>query len=94
MSLTYFSSHVGLIISQFVNPIAMAAISWKYYLVFCVTNASLFMIVWLVFPETKGYSLEEIALIFEGDRAVVKNVGFLEKGEITLKNVQIEEILK
>lgn len=52
------------------------------------------MIVWLVFPETKGYSLEEIALIFEGDRAVVKNVGFLEKGEITLKNVQIEEILK
>jgi hypothetical protein len=34
VSLTYFCSHVGLIVSQFANLIAMAAISWKYYLFF------------------------------------------------------------
>ncbi|CZR55815.1 related to hexose transporter protein [Phialocephala subalpina] len=32
VSLTSSSSHGGLIVSQFVNPIAMANISWKYYI--------------------------------------------------------------
>jgi Sugar (and other) transporter len=57
VSLTYFSSHVGLSASRFINPVAMAAISWKYYIVFCVINAALFVFVGFFLPETKGYSL-------------------------------------
>ena len=93
MSLTYFSSHVGLIVSQFVNPIAMAAISWKYYILFCVLNAVLFVIIWFFFPETKGYSLEEIAMVFESEQAAVRNAipETLEKGEMEVRDVQVEE---
>jgi MFS family permease len=70
VSLTYFTSHVGLIASQFVNPVAMAAISWKYYIVFCVTNAVLFVFAWFFLPETKGYNLEEVAIAFDHEAAV------------------------
>ncbi|KAH8799045.1 general substrate transporter [Xylogone sp. PMI_703] len=60
---TYLVGHLGLIVSLFVNPIAMKAISWKFYILFCVLNAILLIIVWFIFPETNGHSLEEIALL-------------------------------
>ncbi|GAA5854758.1 hypothetical protein JCM5353_007620, partial [Sporobolomyces roseus] len=56
--------------NQFVNPIGLEAISWKYYFLFwSILIALLITIIWK-FPETKGRSLEEVALIFDGDRAL------------------------
>ena len=46
----------------------MNAIGWHYYIVFCCLLGILFAIVWFMFPETKGHSLEEIAQIFDGKR--------------------------
>lgn len=66
LSVTYISTFVALILGNQVNPIAMQAISWKYYIVFCCILAGLFVVVWFLFPETKGYTLEEIREIFEG----------------------------
>ncbi len=93
--MTYFASHVGLIVSLFVNPIAMTKVSWKYYILFCLLNAVLFIIVWFFFPETKGHSLEEIALVFEGDQAAVRNAipEYLDKGvENEARDIRIETI--
>jgi MFS family permease len=72
VTLTYLVGHLGLIISLFLNPIAMKNIGWRYYTLFCILNALLFAIVWVLFPETKGHSLEEIAILFEGDATVNK----------------------
>jgi len=53
--------------NQFVNPWALDALGWKYYLVYCG---------WLVFElafivryiiETKGHTLEETAALFDGE---------------------------
>jgi hypothetical protein len=44
----------------------MAAIKWKYYIVFCIFLGILVILIYCLFPETKGHSLEEIALIFDG----------------------------
>ena len=66
LSITYISSFVGLILGNQVNPIAMKKIGWKYYIVFCCVLAVLFVIIWFLFPETKGHTLEEIREIFEG----------------------------
>lgn len=48
----------------FVNPVAMDAISWKYYIVFCCLLLVEMVGVALVFPETHGYTLEETAAAF------------------------------
>jgi len=64
-----FTISLALIFNQYVNPIALDAIDWKYYIVYCI---------WLVFEgvflyffiiETKNRTLEETAALFDGDEA-------------------------
>lgn len=55
--------------NAFANPVAMEAISWKYYIVWCCAIAFHFAIIWFFFPETKGRALEEVAEIFDGPDA-------------------------
>ena len=57
--------------NAFANPVAMEAIAWKYYIVWCVAIAVHFALIWFFFPETKGRSLEEVAEIFDGPDAAV-----------------------
>jgi hypothetical protein len=52
--------------NSFVNPIAIEAIGWKYYLVYIALLAIFSVVVYLFYAETKGYSLEEISDVFEG----------------------------
>ncbi|SGZ56508.1 CIC11C00000004429 [Sungouiella intermedia] len=46
----------------------MDAIEWKYYIVYCCILAVELLIVIFTFPETSGYTLEEVAQVF-GDEA-------------------------
>ncbi|KAH7357277.1 general substrate transporter [Rhexocercosporidium sp. MPI-PUGE-AT-0058] len=68
LTITLSSAYLGLILGQFVNPIAMTDIGWKYYIVFCCLLAILLAIVYFCYPETKGRSLEEVAEIFDGKK--------------------------
>lgn len=58
---TYFV----LLFNSFVNPIALDAIQWKYYSVYIALLILIMAVVYFAYPETRGYSLEEIALIFD-----------------------------
>lgn len=55
------------VFNGFVNPIAMDAIQWKYYIVYCCWLTVELLVVYFVFPETSGYSLEEVARVFGDD---------------------------
>lgn len=61
----------ALLFNQLINPIAFEAISWKYYFVFLVILFVVLVTVYTTYPETQGYSLEEIAVIFDGESARV-----------------------
>ena len=39
---------------------------WKYYLVFVAILLILIVTVWYFYPETRGHTLEEIAIVFDG----------------------------
>jgi len=65
VAFTLTLSSLSLIISSVANPVAMKALGWKYYIMFCVLDATFFMLAWFLFPETKGKSLEEVASVFE-----------------------------
>jgi len=78
LSVTYIAFFIGLILGNQVNPIAMEAITWKFYIVFCCVLAVLFAVIWFLFPETKGYTLEEIKEVFEGQREI--DDGVIEAG--------------
>ncbi|CAM1500635.1 Fc.00g097970.m01.CDS01 [Cosmosporella sp. VM-42] len=49
----------------FVNPIGLQSIGWKYYLAYVVYTFIELVVVWYFFVETKGFTLEEIATIFD-----------------------------
>ncbi|KAF2433618.1 putative MFS sugar transporter [Tothia fuscella] len=53
-----------------VSPIALGALGWKFYFIFCAFNVFItFPTIWFTFQETKQLSLEEIDLLF-GDGAL------------------------
>ncbi|KAH8806007.1 general substrate transporter [Xylogone sp. PMI_703] len=56
--------------NSFANPVAMDAISWRYYIVWCVMIGIHFSLIYMFFPETKGRGLEEVAEIFDGPNAL------------------------
>ncbi|KAK6458509.1 general substrate transporter [Scheffersomyces xylosifermentans] len=53
--------------NNYVNNIAMVAITWRYYIVWCVWLVVQMNIVYWIFPETRGLGLEEVAQVFGED---------------------------
>lgn len=69
MALVSISTYVAIFFNTFVNPIALDSIAWKYYIVFAVILAVITIVVYFFYPETKGHTLEEMAVVFDGDDA-------------------------
>lgn len=47
-----------------ITPIAFVSIKWRYYIVYAVIGAFVVPLVYFLFPETKGKSLEEMNALF------------------------------
>jgi len=60
----------SLIFNQYVNPIALDALKWKYYIVYIAWLVFELAFIWKFLVETKGRSLEETAALFDGEEAV------------------------
>jgi Sugar (and other) transporter len=63
--------NLALFFNSYVNPVAMTALGWKYYLVYCVWLCFELFVVWKFYVETKGRTLEELSEIFDGDQAAL-----------------------
>ena len=70
----FFCVNAALFFNNYVNPIALAAIRWKYYIVYIAWLLVELMVVYFFYPETRGPTLEEMAKIFDGDEAAVGQV--------------------
>lgn len=79
VTVMFLAVDLSLWFNQYVNPIALKAIGWKYYLVYCVWNAFEVFVVWKFYIETKKTPLEEIARHFDGDSAIVGGQAATEK---------------
>ncbi|KAG8810087.1 hypothetical protein FRC17_003104 [Serendipita sp. 399] len=68
---------IGITTNQFVNPIALKALGWKLYIVYCCWLGFEFVYIFLYLVETKGKTLEETAALFDGKEVVqnIENVG-------------------
>lgn len=71
MAVVFFFVNLALFFNNYVNPIAMDAINWKYYIVYCCWLAVELAFVYFFFVETRYTPLEEIAKYFDGDEARV-----------------------
>jgi MFS family permease len=68
LAITLTTDSMACFFNQYINPVAFAAIHWKYFTVYLGCLVIFLGTIWLLFPETKGLSLEEVARIFEKDK--------------------------
>ncbi|KAK0123831.1 hypothetical protein ONS95_008825 [Cadophora gregata] len=57
---------MALIFNQYANPVGVTNIKWKYYIVYDVWLFVELLVVYFLFVETRGASLEETAAILDG----------------------------
>ncbi|KAI8296385.1 Lactose permease [Colletotrichum sp. SAR11_240] len=72
MATYVFSTKAAVFVNQYVNPIGLQNIGWRFYIVYVVILAVESFIAYGWFLETKGKALEEIAVIFDGEQANVR----------------------
>jgi hypothetical protein len=59
---------------------ARYVLTWsRYYIIICAIVVLEILMVYFTYPETKSITLEEISIVFDGDRAA-QNTGF--KGDV------------
>lgn len=80
---------IALFFNQFVNPIALDEIQWRYYIFYCCFLLFEVWYIWKYMIETRYTPLEEVARYFDGDEADVRDVtnaqvekGQMEEGEV------------
>lgn len=88
VAITQFFSRGGNAFNLFVNPLGLDSIQWKYYLVFVAWLACETGIIFFVYPETKGPSLEEVALVVEGADAKVEVITVVDDEKAGAKHVE------
>uniref|UniRef100_A0A0W0GBK4 Major facilitator superfamily (MFS) profile domain-containing protein n=1 Tax=Moniliophthora roreri TaxID=221103 RepID=A0A0W0GBK4_MONRR len=54
-----------LVFSLYVNPIALEILGWKYYGVYVAVLGVLLLLIWRLFVETRGATIEQISVIFD-----------------------------
>lgn len=60
--------------NQFVNPVALSAISWRYYAVYVAVDAIYIALFWFMIRETKGLTTEEAAVVHDPDNVKEANM--------------------
>ncbi|KAJ9144531.1 Hexose transporter protein [Pleurostoma richardsiae] len=55
------------IFNQYVNPVGLDSLEWKWYLFYVAVLVVECLVIYFYFVETRGPTLEEIAVIFDGD---------------------------
>lgn len=82
MTMMFLCVDLALFFNQYVNPVALKHIGWKYYIVYCCWLAVELVVVWKFYIETRHTPLEEIAKLFDGEAAVVGGDVATEKGRV------------
>jgi MFS family permease len=69
-SIFWVTQAVAVCFNQYVNPIALERIMWRYYLAYVGVLVLVVVFMFFYVPETKGLSLEEVRVIFDGQQQV------------------------
>jgi hypothetical protein len=71
LTLMFLAVDLALFFNSYVNPVALGALDWKYYIVYDCWLAVEFVVVYLFYIETRNTPLEEIVKYFDGEQALL-----------------------
>ncbi|KIK62284.1 hypothetical protein GYMLUDRAFT_995129 [Collybiopsis luxurians FD-317 M1] len=73
ISVGNFVTALCLSISNFVNPIGLEMLQWRFYFVFLAVQVVYLACIWLFVIETRGRTLEQVSILFDDDQLVHPN---------------------
>ena len=73
-------------------PYMISNISYGTYFVFAACTTLSIPFVWFLIPETKGFSLEEMDIIFEGQCSGFHQRGVTGTNEVSDQKVRVEQV--
>ncbi|KLU87965.1 hypothetical protein MAPG_06955 [Magnaporthiopsis poae ATCC 64411] len=91
MSIGFALSALSSVFNQYVNPIGLEALQWRYYFFYIAILVIEVLCIWFLFVETKGPTLEEIAELFDGRDAKVAKLG-KGPGKVRMGDAEAEHI--
>ncbi|GFZ46304.1 hypothetical protein JCM24511_04551 [Saitozyma sp. JCM 24511] len=96
MSIYVTTQSVSLAFNQYVNPVALTAIAWKYYLVYIGVQVLLIIFAITMLKETKGYTIEEVSRLFDGQEHADHMVAEAQVGKAGLagQDKRVEEFVE
>ncbi|KAM3065960.1 hypothetical protein ACMFMF_010583 [Clarireedia jacksonii] len=80
--------------NTYVNPLGLDRFGWKFYFFYVAWIAVEFVVVYFACPETMGTSLEDVALIIEGDKALVGKIDTVKEKALKEEAVGAEHVEK
>jgi sugar porter (SP) family MFS transporter len=87
-----FSISLSLIFNQYINPIALDSIGWRYYIVYVCWLAFELVYCFLFVIETRHRTLEETAAIFDGEEAT-ENLAIAAGQKINEPNKNMDNLM-
>lgn len=78
----FLAVDLSLFFNQYVNPVALAHLHWKYYIFYCVWLTFELFVVWKFYIETRNTPLEEIVKHFDGENGIVGGQAATEKARV------------
>jgi MFS family permease len=76
------------IFNGFVNPVALDALRWRYYIVFVCALVLWLIVIYFTFPETRGLTLEEVSQIFDGREALQRTYDIKTEGLVEAEHTE------
>jgi hypothetical protein len=67
----FLAVDLALFFNSYVNPVALSALNWKYYIVYDVWLFVELCVVFFFYIETRNTPLEEIVKFFDGEQALL-----------------------
>ena len=74
-----------------VTPIAFNAIEWKYFIIFAALNAGIIPVIYYIFPETAGLTLEDVDEVFITSSGVFDSVRVAKRMKQTSGKARAQE---
>ncbi|KAI6363577.1 hypothetical protein MCOR25_005860 [Pyricularia grisea] len=90
-----FITMAAVFFNQFINPSALKALAWRYYIVYCVFLGFEVWFIYFFVVETRYVPIEEIAKFFDGEKndvlaatTAAEKLDRVESGVIETENVE------
>ena len=88
IALQFASTSITSVAKNYINPIGLKELQWRFYFVYIAILVVECFTIWFIFVETKGPTLEEIAILFDGHDANVAGRGDLSEQKARVSHME------